>query len=63
MLSNDSLANMYYMNFILMQQHKYALAELECMIPFERDIYLNMLLAHLEKLHNEEQNLDGTTHS
>lgn len=32
-----------------MQHHKYSLTELENMIPWERDIYLNMLLQYLEE--------------
>jgi len=32
-----------------MQHHKYSLTELEEMIPFERDIYLNMLIQHLDQ--------------
>jgi hypothetical protein len=37
------------MNFSLMQHHKYSLAELEDMIPFERDIYITMLVNYLEE--------------
>ena len=48
-LSHDSLANLYHVNFALMQHHKYSLTELENMIPFERDIYLNMLIQWLDK--------------
>lgn len=48
-LSHNSLANMYYTNFALMQHHKYSLTELEQMMPFERDIYLQMLSSFLEK--------------
>lgn len=48
-LSHNSLANMYYTNFALMQHHKYSLTELEEMMPFERDIYLQMLTSFLEK--------------
>lgn len=40
---------MYYTNFALMQHHKYSLTELEEMMPFERDIYLQMLTNFLEK--------------
>ena len=40
---------MYYTNFALMQHHKYSLTELEEMMPFERDIYLQMLSDLLEK--------------
>ena len=48
-LSHNSLANMYYTNFNLMQHHKYSLTELENMIPFERQIYVNLLLQYLEE--------------
>ena len=32
-----------------MQYHKYSLTEIEEMIPFERDIYIYMLVQHLEE--------------
>ena len=32
-----------------MQHHKYSLTELEDMIPWERDIYVNMLIRYLEE--------------
>jgi len=32
-----------------MQHHKYSLSELENMIPWEKDIYVNMLLRYLEQ--------------
>ena len=32
-----------------MQYHKYSLEELESMIPFERDIYVDLLRDYLEK--------------
>jgi hypothetical protein len=37
------------MNFALMQYHKYSLAELEEMIPFEREVYVFMLIEYLEE--------------
>ena len=46
---HDSLANMYQLNFALMQHHKYSLTELENMIPWERDIYVTLLRNHLEE--------------
>jgi len=48
-LSHESLANYYKTNFALMQYHKYGLAEIENMIPFEREIYVSMLVQHLEE--------------
>jgi hypothetical protein len=32
-----------------MQHHKYSLAELEAMIPWERDIYVAMLIQYIEQ--------------
>jgi hypothetical protein len=49
MLSHESLVNHYKTNFALMQYHKYSLTELENQIPFEREIYVEMLIKHLEE--------------
>lgn len=32
-----------------MQEHKYSLTEIENMIPWEREVYIGMLLSHLKK--------------
>ena len=32
-----------------MQEHHYSLTELENMMPWEREVYVNMLIAHLKK--------------
>ena len=42
----------------MMQHHNYSLAELENMIPWERDIYLGLLLNYIkeEKERQEEEN-------
>tara|TARA_E500000318_G_C3471555_1_gene176705 strand:- start:249 stop:395 length:147 start_codon:yes stop_codon:yes gene_type:complete len=32
-----------------MQHHKYTLYDLENMIPFERDLYVTMLIDYIEK--------------
>ena len=41
--------NYYKTNFALMQHHKYSLTELDNMIPWEREIYVNMLAQYLEE--------------
>jgi hypothetical protein len=48
MLSHESLVNFYKTNFALMQYHKYSLTELENQLPFEREIYIEMLIKHLD---------------
>jgi hypothetical protein len=37
------------MNFALMQYHKYSLYDIESMLPFEREIYVAMLIKFLEE--------------
>ena len=46
---HDSLMNHYKTNFALMQHHKYSLTELENMMPWERDVYVNLLITHLQE--------------
>jgi hypothetical protein len=46
---HDSLANHYQTNFALMQHHKYSLTDLEMMMPWERTIYITMLMRHIEE--------------
>tara|TARA_R100001129_G_scaffold165607_2_gene132422 strand:+ start:994 stop:1131 length:138 start_codon:yes stop_codon:yes gene_type:complete len=33
----------------MMQHHKYTLQDLENMIPFERDLYVTMLIGYIER--------------
>lgn len=44
--------NYYHTNFILMQDHQYSLDELEHMMPWERDVYIGLLMRYLEKKKN-----------
>ena len=42
-------------NFSMMQHYNYSLTELENMIPWERDIYVSLLMNHVNE---EKQRLD-----
>lgn len=46
--------NYYSVNFDLMQRHKYSLTELDNMIPWEREIYISLLIHHIKE-ENERQ--------
>ena len=49
MLSHINLY-VYYKNvFALAQHHKYQISEIENLIPYERDIYIDLLLQFLEE--------------
>lgn len=47
-LGHETLANYYKTNFSMMQHHKYSLTELENMLPWERDVYIVMLIQYIE---------------
>ncbi len=47
----------------MMQHHHYSLTELEMMMPWEREIYVDMLIQHIkdenDKLREEERQRRG----
>jgi hypothetical protein len=49
MVSHTSLTHHYSNLFKLMTIHKYALSDIENMIPYELELYIHMLTDHLEK--------------
>lgn len=58
-LAHDDLHNFYKLNFALMQYHKYSLQELENMVPFEREVYVAMLVQYLEEEKIKRQQQSG----
>ena len=58
-LSHDTLENYFKINFSMMQHFNYSLFEIDEMIPWEREIYLTMLMNHIEeqneKMRQQEQ--------
>ena len=54
-MAHIDLESYFKLNFALMQHHKYSLTEIENMMPWERDIYVGLLQAHLEEERLKEQ--------
>lgn len=48
-----NLFSLYELNFILMYVHKLGLNEIESMIPWERDLYVERLGQYIEKMELE----------
>lgn len=48
-LSHDNLMNYYQTNYQLIEHHKYSLFELESMMPWEREVYVAMLIEDLKQ--------------
>lgn len=49
MLSHLTLGEYYKMTFSLAQHHKYSISDIEALMPYERDLYFQMLVNHIEK--------------
>ena len=54
-MAHIDLESYFKLNFALIQHHKYSLTEIENMMPWERDIYVGLLQAHLEEERLKEQ--------
>ena len=54
-MAHEDLVSYYKLNFALMQHHKYSLTELENMIPFEREIYVGLLVNYIKEEKEKEQ--------
>ncbi len=42
-----------------MQHHKYSLTELENMVPWEREIYVNLLVQHIKDEQEKQRERNG----
>ncbi len=41
--------------FSLVQHHKYSMTEVENLFPFERDLYVEMLVEHLKEVEEKRR--------
>lgn len=55
MLGDMSLAEYYKLMFNLTHFHRWNLSDIETMYPFELDLYISMLLEHLESQERERK--------
>ena len=56
---HDTLANWFESNFAMMHHHKYSLCDLENMLPWERRIYIDMLVAFVKEENEKQGGLGG----
>ena len=48
-MTHIDLESYFKLNFSLIQHHKYSLTEIENLIPWERDIYVELLNQYIEE--------------
>lgn len=56
MLTHTDLSAFYKTNFSLLQHHKYSLDEIESLIPWEREVYINLLITYLKEEREKAKN-------
>lgn len=59
MFGYDDIMNFYKTNFALIQHHKYSLAELENMIPWEKYVYLDLLSDFVRKQEQDRRDREA----
>ena len=59
MLYHTSIDAMLEANFALMQHHNWSLSDIESMIPWERETYVNYLINFLGKQKLERKNAEA----
>jgi hypothetical protein len=60
MFRYDNLKNIFDTNFALMQHHKYSLSELDSLMPWEKSIYVKMLIRHIEEENEKIKQLNAS---
>ena len=53
MFCYDNPMEFYKTNFALVQFHKYSLSDIESMLPYERKIYVSLLIQYQEEQQRE----------
>ena len=48
-MMHDTLGNMFETNFQMMQNHHYSLFDIENMLPWERQVYVGLLINHVKQ--------------
>ncbi len=54
-MNYNNLSNYYSTIFSMKQHHGYSITEIENLIPFERELYLIMLISYLQELEARTQ--------
>ena len=58
-MAHTNLESYFRINFALMQHHKYSLADIENMMPWEREVYVTLLTQYIEEENLKQQQKNG----
>ncbi len=54
-MNHNTLENYYIAIFSLVQHHKYNVTDIENLIPFERDLFIDLLMKYLKELEDHRK--------
>ena len=58
-MAHTNLESYFRVNFALMQHHKYSLADIENMMPWEREVYVTLLTQYIKEENLKQQQNNG----
>ena len=58
-MAHTNLESYFRINFALMQHHKYSLADIENMMPWEREVYVTLLTQYIEEDNLKQKQNNG----
>ena len=58
-MAHTNLESYFRVDFALMQHHKYSLADIENMMPWEREVYVTLLTQYIEEENLKQQQNNG----
>ena len=58
-MAHTNLESYFRVNFALMQHHKYSLADIENMMPWEREVNVTLLTQYIEEENLKQQQKNG----
>ena len=58
-MAHTNLESYFRVNFALMQHHKYSLADIENMMPWEIEVYVTLLTQYIEEENLKQQQKNG----
>jgi hypothetical protein len=60
---HESLANLMQCHFVMMKDHNFSLTEIENMIPWERQIYMGLLINYVKEENERAKQQEASARS
>lgn len=60
---HESLANLLQCHFVMMKDHNFSLTEIENMIPWERQIYMGLLINYVKEENERAKQQEASARS